>query len=430
MADVIALDKIGLPEDDHFTGRNNYFAFMANFKRLTKSLTDDGIKMGFLRKWCKGIAKDAISSTIWKEQAEPSQALAESLSILEKRFGQAHRLADQLVKSLTEGKACENTGDSYYSLVHELQNAQASASMVPGGLFELKSAHFIRSVMLNRAPLLMKEWMKKSDAYIENGVDITIDHLIQFLTRQAEMLNGLYGLGSYEVTASFISQKTKGQSNVASKKEAKKTKNNPASNPKGMGATEIQTADKNKSKNKIDKNNDKDICSSASRDHIVRAGKPNDDKNDNKIVKNDKKPQDDKLSVRHCIFCQTDGHLLYQCLKFKGEKIDDRMKFIQDRELCRVCFKSNHSHDDCTFNKIFCRHCGDRHNSLLHGASLMFVIVKSNQNGAAGVQPIEQALVDPDMSGSRPVISFYVISKKTGEKVEVTAMMDCGSDAN
>ena len=72
------------------------------------------------------------------------------------------------------------------------------------------------------------------------------------------------------------------------------------------------------------------------------------------------------LFNKSCILCN-DNHRLFQCKRLKAMSVLDRVKYINDKQLCHVCLSSGHIAINCT-NKYICtvNNCGQRHSSLIH----------------------------------------------------------------
>ena len=108
------LDQMGFSEDEKFDGKqSNYFAFITDYETKVSRIEDPAIKLTCLRKWTKGDAKAAISSTLYLQRSNPQEALNQSLKILENRFGQAHRLIKAQIKNLKEGKICKQEDEDF-----------------------------------------------------------------------------------------------------------------------------------------------------------------------------------------------------------------------------------------------------------------------------------------------------------------------------
>jgi hypothetical protein len=66
---------------------------------------------------------------------------------------------------------------------------------------------------------------------------------------------------------------------------------------------------------------------------------------------------------RVCMLCNGE-HKLYTCISFLNLSVEDRLKFVDDHNLCRNCLRAGHLKKDCFFGP--CKQCQERHNSLLH----------------------------------------------------------------
>lgn len=66
----------------------------------------------------------------------------------------------------------------------------------------------------------------------------------------------------------------------------------------------------------------------------------------------------------NCCLCDV-FHSLSSCPAFKRLNVTIRQQYIHDSNLCINCLRSDHKADKCT-SKYTCRHCRQRHHSLLH----------------------------------------------------------------
>ncbi len=60
-----------------------------------------------------------------------------------------------------------------------------------------------------------------------------------------------------------------------------------------------------------------------------------------------------------------EGHWLGRCATFAALPVDERNKLVREKRLCLNCFSASHAVRNCS-NKHSCRHCHQRHHSLLH----------------------------------------------------------------
>ncbi|XP_061711557.1 uncharacterized protein LOC133520879 [Cydia pomonella] len=77
---------------------------------------------------------------------------------------------------------------------------------------------------------------------------------------------------------------------------------------------------------------------------------------------NKSKPFNNKR-FRNCAMCN-ENHALYTCAKFLNLSVQDRLKLIQNKNLCNNCLREGHSLNECIFGP--CKQCQQKHNSLLH----------------------------------------------------------------
>lgn len=68
-------------------------------------------------------------------------------------------------------------------------------------------------------------------------------------------------------------------------------------------------------------------------------------------------------STRICVVCGK-YHELYACIQFLNSSVHDRIKLVNDKQLCRNCLRSGHLITECVFGP--CKQCQQKHNSLLH----------------------------------------------------------------
>ncbi|KAL0902399.1 hypothetical protein ABMA27_000280 [Loxostege sticticalis] len=122
-----------------------------------------------------------------------------------------------------------------------------------------------------------------------------------------------------------------------------------------------------------------------------------------------------KSPSKKCKFCDADGHLLFDCPKFKLASNSDRIKFVDNRKLCSICL--NEHKGRCRFH-FKCKICKLGHNTLLH----------SNGNPDP-----EQTIALYTSSSSTQVLLPTVKVKlynSRGHNLFVRALLDSGSQAS
>ncbi|KAF2883762.1 hypothetical protein ILUMI_22407 [Ignelater luminosus] len=73
----------------------------------------------------------------------------------------------------------------------------------------------------------------------------------------------------------------------------------------------------------------------------------------------------------NCKFCDARNHKIFKCNKFKNLKAPERITFINNKSLCKLCL-DEHDIKNCGFlNKYKCKHCAKLHNNLLHISEAM-----------------------------------------------------------
>ncbi|XP_026746972.1 uncharacterized protein LOC113508216 [Trichoplusia ni] len=80
--------------------------------------------------------------------------------------------------------------------------------------------------------------------------------------------------------------------------------------------------------------------------------------------------KDGKKSANHtksprykCNLCSS-NHPIYSCDEFLLLSSKDKLKLIDEKNLCRNCLRAGHALADCWFGP--CKHCNKKHNTLIH----------------------------------------------------------------
>ncbi len=69
---------------------------------------------------------------------------------------------------------------------------------------------------------------------------------------------------------------------------------------------------------------------------------------------------------RTCPFCKNQGHSIKDCKILSGKSIDDRWKFVKENKLCYLCFRNDHTTNNCTFKRCDINGCDKPHSRYLH----------------------------------------------------------------
>lgn len=76
-----------------------------------------------------------------------------------------------------------------------------------------------------------------------------------------------------------------------------------------------------------------------------------------------KAEQDRSVEVPPCVVCKK-THYLWFCHKFKGWRLDDRVKFLERQKICPCCLNAKHTSNTCTARS--CDRCdGAKHNQAI-----------------------------------------------------------------
>ncbi|XP_063363880.1 uncharacterized protein LOC134652647 [Cydia amplana] len=110
-----------------------------------------------------------------------------------------------------------------------------------------------------------------------------------------------------------------------------------------------------------------------------------------------------------CLYCGKE-HKLYACPKFALASISERLDFVKETKLCKICL--NIHPGKCKFH-FKCKECKESHNSILH--------VNEEKPASVSLTNINnQTLV------LLPTVKVKVVSK-SGKEIIVKAMLDCAS---
>lgn len=78
---------------------------------------------------------------------------------------------------------------------------------------------------------------------------------------------------------------------------------------------------------------------------------------------NVKVPLNAKRQFKLCSMCAA-KHPLYSCQSFLNMDVQDRIKFVADKQLCENCLRVGHTANMCRYGP--CRKCDKKHNSIIH----------------------------------------------------------------
>jgi hypothetical protein len=122
-----------------------------------------------------------------------------------------------------------------------------------------------------------------------------------------------------------------------------------------------------------------------------------------------------------CRLCNCD-HRLYACSEFEALAAPERLQKVREMKLCENCLSPSHAIADCA-SKYACRHCHQRHHSLLH----------PELNSAA--PPFQSRVSCNSVTAANNQITLLQtaivkISDSRGSWHSVRALLDPGADSN
>ncbi|XP_055622175.1 uncharacterized protein LOC129765771 [Toxorhynchites rutilus septentrionalis] len=138
-----------------------------------------------------------------------------------------------------------------------------------------------------------------------------------------------------------------------------------------------------------------------------------------------------------CIACP-EKHLLFQCSAFQRMTVEQRRELISQKRLCWNCFKSSHIARRCD-SKYTCRHCHERHHTLLHKSSSdpaaqstpQYPTQQANSHGSGILVPEVSV---PAHSSSPSTVFLSTVSlwieDRFGRQHSARALIDSGSQSN
>ena len=127
-----------------------------------------------------------------------------------------------------------------------------------------------------------------------------------------------------------------------------------------------------------------------------------------------------------CFYCKGD-HAIYSCPKFIKLSISQRISEIQKLNLCANCLQRGHKTSDCKRGQ--CKHCSQRHNSLLHQTP-------AEKSGANISDDISNTRLNlhcrnsPNVSNVLLSTAIVTINNSNGFKVRCRALLDSASQSN
>lgn len=111
------------------------------------------------------------------------------------------------------------------------------------------------------------------------------------------------------------------------------------------------------------------------------------DKHHSSIPKQNKQT-DNRPDGSICKYCE-ERHVIRECPSFLTLGVNERIKFIEKNGCCYNCLAISHTVRDCK-SSFSCRHCGKRHNTILHRpVSNSNVVLENEQPSSSRANPAQ-----------------------------------------
>lgn len=132
-----------------------------------------------------------------------------------------------------------------------------------------------------------------------------------------------------------------------------------------------------------------------------------------------------------CFMCE-ENHIIVRCGKLLHANQVERMKMINDKQLCRNCL-NRHKTEDCPYSSN-CKHCTENHHSLLHDmknevVATMFDTCSETNSLTEEPEQIEQVFHTQTSRNAILATALFPITHN-GKTITVRALIDQGSTSN
>nr|XP_055049230.1 uncharacterized protein LOC129434322 isoform X1 [Misgurnus anguillicaudatus] len=382
------IDSMHLPPVDiiKFDGEPlKYWQFMRLFSSvIDKETVPDQEKLTRLYQYTLGQARDAISHCLYNPSS--SKGYSEAMDILKRRFGSPYAVSQAWVdkvlnyKEIKDNKQLQSFADILRSCRDTLKAMKCEE--------ELNGGRTLLQIVEKLPNDIKRGWLTLNYEIVKSGRLPKLDDIVNLIESEAaKRADPIFG-------------------NLLSPA----SKNTPASS-------------KAYTKSSFDKKRQTFATVSAANDSTASSTL--------------------KTTTRFkCPKC-TQGHFLNQCHAFRALSVQERLSFVQLKQLCLNCFMKGHHSTVCTRNWV-CKvpGCGKRHNSWLHSA-----IITSNSNDNS--QPVNQTAknepaADPPQAIQThatgkcietsqrkialPILPVVVSDKHNRFSMNVFALLDSGSN--
>ncbi|XP_063217253.1 uncharacterized protein LOC134528018 [Bacillus rossius redtenbacheri] len=141
-------------------------------------------------------------------------------------------------------------------------------------------------------------------------------------------------------------------------------------------------------------------------------------------------------AVQVCCICSA-THPLFKCPEFLTYNPHDRYSVVKKNNLCLNCLGGSHRSKNCSLTAA-CKHCGSKHNSLLHFERVSHQESGSGEDGETArtaettVSSMSSRVVNPPCANHTILLSTAQVAvfDSNGGSVTVRALLDTASQAS
>ena len=135
--------------------------------------------------------------------------------------------------------------------------------------------------------------------------------------------------------------------------------------------------------------------------------------------------EDKERPKRRCLYCNSENCNLIKCKKLSSQGIDERHRFVKERQLCFGCLRQGHVSKDCR-RRAICQKCSKRHPTLLHDDARSSDRKIQSLEGVPQIAATSHRIEATNTSMIVPV--WVATADNPKEEVLVYALLDTQSD--
>ncbi|XP_052387105.1 uncharacterized protein LOC127933996 [Carassius gibelio] len=381
------IDSMHLPPVDiiKFDGEPlKYWQFIRLFSSvIDKETVPDQEKLTRLHQYTVGQARDAISHCLYNPDS--SLGYAEAMTILKRRFGNPYAISQAWVdkvlnhKEVKDNKQLQSFADILRSCRDTLKAMKCED--------ELNGGRTLLQIVEKLPEDIKKRWLTINYEIIKSGRLPKLDDVVSLVESEA----------------------TKRADPIFGNLLTPASRNSP-------------TSYKSNAKSSFNKKRQTFATVSVTNESTISSTP--------------------KITSRFkCPKC-ADGHFLNQCQAFRALSVQERLAFVQRKQLCLNCFMKGHRSTICSRSWV-CKvpGCGKKHNSWLHSA----IVASDNDKSQSTNQATEdEPAVDPpqaiqahatrkcsEVSQKKialPILPVVVSDRHKRFSMNVFALLDSGSN--